>query len=77
MEMSYHLSTICIPPFEDARNSDVLAESDRTRRGSGIQQAKAVLGTKAQKSKLKKAVAKRRGWGGRLCLSNVGKSLNK
>ncbi|EKX34176.1 hypothetical protein GUITHDRAFT_155827 [Guillardia theta CCMP2712] len=46
-------------------------------RGSGIKQAKAVLGTKAQKSKLKKAVAKRRGWGGRLCLSNVGKSLNK
>eukprot|EP00293_Proteomonas_sulcata_P007709 CAMPEP_0184292864 /NCGR_PEP_ID=MMETSP1049-20130417/4542_1 /TAXON_ID=77928 /ORGANISM="Proteomonas sulcata, Strain CCMP704" /LENGTH=38 /DNA_ID= /DNA_START= /DNA_END= /DNA_ORIENTATION= len=37
----------------------------------------AVLGTKSQKNKTKKAVAKRQGWGGRMCLANLGKSLNK
>jgi len=47
-------------------------------RGSGIKQASvAILGTKSQKSKLKKAVSKRQGWGGKMCLKNVGKSLNK
>jgi hypothetical protein len=46
-------------------------------RGSGISTVNSVLGTKSQKAKSKKVVAARKGYGGKLCLKNVGKSLNK
>jgi hypothetical protein len=46
-------------------------------RGSGIKTGSAILGTTNQKAKKKKAVASRKGWGGRGLLKNVGKSLNK
>lgn len=46
-------------------------------RGSGINQLSSIFGTTNQKQKQKKAIAARKGWGGRACLKNVGKSLNK
>ena len=46
-------------------------------RGSGIKQTNSLNGTTNQKAKAKKAIAKRKGWGGQGCLKSVGKSLNK
>eukprot|EP00277_Geminigera_cryophila_P006744 CAMPEP_0179420096 /NCGR_PEP_ID=MMETSP0799-20121207/8977_1 /TAXON_ID=46947 /ORGANISM="Geminigera cryophila, Strain CCMP2564" /LENGTH=204 /DNA_ID=CAMNT_0021193667 /DNA_START=715 /DNA_END=1329 /DNA_ORIENTATION=+ len=46
-------------------------------RGSGIKQTSSMNGTTNQKAKLKKAVAARKGWGGKGCLKNIGKSGNK
>ena len=46
-------------------------------RGSGIKQVTSMLGTTNMKAQAKKEVAARKGWGGRLCLKSVGKSLNK
>eukprot|EP00285_Hemiselmis_virescens_P008461 CAMPEP_0173377496 /NCGR_PEP_ID=MMETSP1356-20130122/739_1 /TAXON_ID=77927 ORGANISM="Hemiselmis virescens, Strain PCC157" /NCGR_SAMPLE_ID=MMETSP1356 /ASSEMBLY_ACC=CAM_ASM_000847 /LENGTH=58 /DNA_ID=CAMNT_0014330263 /DNA_START=39 /DNA_END=215 /DNA_ORIENTATION=- len=46
-------------------------------RGSGIKRVNSVLGSKSQKSTLKKKVSGRKGYGGKLRLSNIGKSLNK
>jgi hypothetical protein len=46
-------------------------------RGSGIKRVNSMLGSKSQKSKGKKVAAAKRGAGGKLRLSNIGKSLNK
>jgi hypothetical protein len=46
-------------------------------RGSGIKQTNSLNGTTNQKAKAKKAIAKRKGWGGKGSLKSVGKSLNK
>ena len=46
-------------------------------RGSGISTVNSVLGTKSQKAKAKKAASARKGFGGKLSLKNVNKSLNK
>lgn len=46
-------------------------------RGSGIKTTTPLTGTTNQKAKAKKAVAARKGWGGKGLLKNVGKSLNK
>jgi len=45
-------------------------------RGSGIKQTSSLNGTTNQKAKLKKAIAARKGWGGKGCLKNIGKSGN-